>query len=102
MTRKKKIYIAGKVTGLNYSDVKQKFRATENQLFSEGYQVVNPIELCNEESTWEDAMKICIEALADCDEIFMLNDWKDSRGATLEHKRAIELDIPIHYQKTTT
>ncbi len=97
MNRKKKIYIAGKVTGLPYGDVKQKFRAAENQLHEQGYQVVNPTELY-QGTDWDGVMNVCLNALADCDAIYMLTDWANSRIATLEHTKALELRIPIHFQ----
>lgn len=98
MPRKKKIYIAGKVTGLPRQETMTKFRTAENQLAQEYWQVINPTLLINEDEDWDSAMKTCLEAVADCDAIYMLSDWQDSRGATLEHTKAKELNLQVLYQ----
>lgn len=98
MAPKTKIYIAGKVTGLHYPDVKQKFRAAENLLASQGYQVINPIQFIHPNTSWEDAMKECMDQLHSCQAIYMLSDWLDSKGARLEYSRAIELNQMVLYQ----
>lgn len=98
MTIKRKIYIAGKVTGLPRQEVMAKFRAAENKLSGEGWQVINPTLLISEDASWEDAMKVCFAALAECQAIYMLVDWRDSRGAVLEHSKACEMGMKIFYQ----
>lgn len=44
-------------------------------------------------------MKVCINALTGCDAIFMLKDWKESKGARFEHQTAEVCGIKIIYQK---
>ena len=39
-----KIYISGKITGLNQTDVEKKFETQEFFLQSKGYVVVNPLK----------------------------------------------------------
>ena len=46
----------------------------------------------------QEAMKICFNALKGCDAIYMLRDWKESSGATMEHEKAKEWGIKIIYQ----
>ena len=93
----KKIYIAGKVTGLPYEETLLKFSAYHLQLMQQGHLAVVPLHLCNKDDAWHIAMRKCIAALCTCDEIHMLPDWKDSPGATLEHKIATALQIQIIY-----
>lgn len=38
------------------------------------------------------------QILNQCDAIFMLPDWKDSKGACVEHETAIKMNIPIFYE----
>lgn len=94
----KKIYLAGKVSGLSRQNAFDKFEKTEKKLIASGYEVVNPMRITNSDDTWEAAMKTCIKALVDCEEIHLLPCWKESRGATVERALAITLNIPIVLQ----
>lgn len=78
------VYIAGKVTGLPYDEVVAKFSKAEAKLKAKGCEVVNPIKLCPKDMDWDKCMEICIDALENCDYIYLLPDWKDSRGARRE------------------
>lgn len=40
-----------------------------------------------------------MEMMERCDAVFMLNDWKESKGAKAELVRASQLNIPIFYEK---
>ena len=94
----KKIYLAGKVSGLSRQEAFDKFEKTEKRLIDSGYKVVNPMRITSSDDTWEAAMKTCIKALVDCEEIHLLPCWKESRGATIERALAISLQIPIVLQ----
>ena len=39
-----------------------------------------------------------LKELESCDAIFMLRDWKESNGATIEHEKAKEWGLKIIYQ----
>lgn len=43
-------------------------------------------------------MKTDIQALVECHQIYMLHDWRSSKGATLEHLIATQLKLKIIYQ----
>ncbi len=47
------------------------------------------------DSVW---MEGDLEILARCDTIYMLNNWRDSKGATAELIRAQELGLEIMYE----
>ena len=92
---KKKIYIAGKVTGLPQQEVIDKFNDLQINLENLGYQVINPINVvgdCN--ATWQVAMKLCIKALIDCDGVYLMDCHTQSLGAMIEKQLAIDLKIP--------
>lgn len=93
----KKIYIAGKISGEQRWSVFSKFMAAESQvkLKYPGCEVVNPIRFCGSEWPWLDCMRVCITHLMGCDAIYMLKDWKQSRGARLEHFIALKLGMRI-------
>ena len=53
-----KIYISGKITGLNQTDVEKKFETQEFFFFFKGYVVVNPLKICpfDKKKKWHDDM----------------------------------------------
>jgi hypothetical protein len=94
-----RIYIAGKVTGEDLGKVFVKFNAPEAAMIKRGHEVVNPMRITSQRWSWERCMKVCIDNLLTCNAIYMLNDWKDSRGAKIEHELAKIYGLKIMYQK---
>lgn len=93
--KQKKIYIAGKVTGLPARETYLKFKKAELSIAASGFSAVNPIEVVNDENArWDVAMKVCIKALLDCDAVLILPDWMRSKGAKLEVEICDQLKIP--------
>jgi hypothetical protein len=91
-----KIYIAGKVTGENRLDVLYKFSKAEQLIKSYGFVAVNPIRVVNNwDCPWEEAMKLCINALLECDAVYPLPCAARSRGAMLELQIARSFDKEI-------
>lgn len=82
--RREKIYIAGRVTGLPYDEVREKFARAETMLLNKGYNPVNPLRHVNCKASAADAMKVCIPLLCECTAIFLLSDWIYSEGAKIE------------------
>lgn len=92
----KKIYIAGKVTGLPYGQAYNKFSKIEQELREKGFETVNPMKIVPKDiDSWENAMKICIKSLIDCDGIYLLPNWQQSRGASLEARLALDLGLGV-------
>jgi hypothetical protein len=89
-----KLYICGQIAGdENYQ---QKFQDAEMKLREAGYtDIVNPVRLVPVGTPWEEAMRICLKAVLDCDGIALLPDWKASRGASLEFTVANELGMEV-------
>jgi hypothetical protein len=91
-----KVYIAGKINGLkNYREI---FKAVEDELLAEGNAVMNPAVL-GEGFSYETYMPICLSMLQACDTVLMLNNWKDSKGAKVEHEYAKLQGKKIIYQE---
>ena len=94
----KKINIAGKVSGLPIHKVTFKFGKAQRQLEKLSYDAVNPLEVVNDwNATWQEAMSKCVNALVECDALFLLPDYEDSKGAQYELECAKELNLDIYY-----
>lgn len=99
MKKKRRIYIAGKISGEPMDKVEEKFKKAQMMLMSQNYIVVNPLEVVNDWSTtWEGAMRKCIAAMMDCDAVYFLNDWQQSTGATLEKGIAFNLKMSMIHE----
>lgn len=94
-----KIYISGAISKLPYNEAKDMFDKAAIELSSRNFEAINPIDNgLDKDSSWSDHMRADIKALLDCDCIYMLNTWKNSQGARLEHQIAYELGMGIIYQ----
>lgn len=94
----KVIYISGKITGIEKEAVVL-FQKAKKYLEGEGFKVVNPMELPDDhDKSWNSYMKVCLKALNGCDGIYMLNNYKDSKGALLELELAERLRLTVDYE----
>lgn len=104
-----KIYISGKIsaeTPEQQQKNEQKFYEAEKFLtsFLTQKKVINPVRIARQtERIYEDAsyktlLYNSIEQLWDCDMIYMLKNWKSSKGARVEHALAQALDMDIIYE----
>lgn len=99
----KKIYIAGKVTGLAEEVYKRNFEEAKNfveQKFNA--EVINPILLGGPEFSWEDNMKFCIAELITCNTVVFIPGWKKSSGAQLEYTIAKSLKYDLYELEIST
>lgn len=83
----KKIYIAGKVSGLDWKDVLTKFQTAKEKAklqFKTAECVITPIDLCDSSESWDASMAKCLSALLNCDTVIFMSDWIDSKGAKIE------------------
>ena len=90
-----KVFISGKVSNLPYKQVKEKFIKAEFILHHKGYETVNPVRFIPPDAPQPVAMRNCLLQLLDCDAIYMLSDWEQSPGATLEHEVAKQCGLRI-------
>lgn len=120
----KLIYISGKMGEKRLSkQTKLKFAKAEEKLLNEGWVVINPARdnyqketqhhVSIEEKKWQDLdfgkfdwyawmLLWDMHSLALCDSIYMLADWQDSPGATVEHTFATATKKEIIYQDLAT
>lgn len=90
-------YVAGKITGLPKDQVRNKFDQITSQLNSMGYHVEHPVSVGHDSPSWDEAIRSDIKKMLECDEVHMLPDWQESRGAQLERDIAIRLGIQVVY-----
>lgn len=93
-----KIYISGKITGMDLSESKELFARAENILMIKGWKVKNPHKFQFDTSNgerWEMYMRVCIKELCDCDAIYLLPNWMSSEGAQWELNIARRLGLRI-------
>lgn len=95
-----KIYISGQITGLELAEAERIFSEAETLLTDAGHTVINPMKILpySPELTWKDYMKADIKVLVDCDAIYMLSNWPNSKGAKLEYDIAQGLGMTTLYQ----
>jgi len=93
-----KVYISGPITGMP-NDNRDAFKAAEKELAANGFEPVNPHTVWDalpfDCHSWQDYMRADIKALMDCDAVFMLEGWENSRVARLESFLACELGIAV-------
>lgn len=98
----KKVYLSGKIGGLKPCVFKANFAkaAWEALAFfapNEQVEFINPAALPAIMKTWGDYLIFDLMLLKECDAIVMLPDWKESKGAKVEHAFAEGLGIEIYY-----
>jgi len=97
--RKKLVYISGKITGDD--NYKQKFDEAAKLLSDFGFTPINPTVICDPKWTYTKQMHTCLNTLFKCDAIYLLDDWRESRGATAEYYVAECLGIKKLFIKDT-
>lgn len=94
-----KIYISGKISDLPTEQVREKFAKAEAQIRAFGHEPVNPLDNGQPATaTWAQQMTASIALLFECDAIYLLPDWGDSRGARIEANIAEECGLEILQQ----
>ena len=95
---RKRIYLAGKVTGLSRYEAAMKFSERQKILEKEGYEVINPLNIAAWGDDWHTAMRKCIKSLMDCDEAYFMPCWVESKGAFFEREIAMRLNILCRFE----
>ena len=107
--KKNKIYISGRITGLNPKEYIYNFRQREIKLRCEriksGYRkydiVINPLNITPLfwiKSWFFFMVSDIFQLVVFCNSIYMLKNWKQSRGAKIEHFIAKLLKYTIRYE----
>lgn len=99
---KMRIYISGKITGLPLLEAEYLFDEAETMIRKKGHDVINPMKTAGTVPgmEWKSYMGIAYAVLHDrsVDAIYMLRNWKKSKGAIMEWGWAKAGGIPVFYQ----
>lgn len=81
------VYIGGQVSGLTPEQYHKKFeecRKFVEKNIPKKYQVVIPMDLCEDDWDWSRCMEACVPVIRRCIALFLMPDWYLSKGATCE------------------
>lgn len=107
-----KVYISGRITGLDRDEARAAFAAAADHLASIGHEPVNPFDIPNPAGcgcpgdpgpydsghTWVCCLRKDVEVIASsCDAIAMLPGWESSRGAMFELNVALTLGLRVFF-----
>ena len=91
-----KVYISGQITGNRF--YKLQFRLAEIKLKLKGYEPINPARVIAV-LDYEDYMHIDFAMIDVCDSVYMLRNWKKSKGAKRELEYAKKIYKRIIYEE---
>lgn len=94
-----KIYLSGKISDLPPEEVRAKFAQAADQIRALGHEPVSPLDSgIDYGDKWEKHIAADIAMLLGCDAIYLLKDWKESKGARIEKAVANECQKSIYLQ----
>lgn len=98
LLQKPKIYISGPITGKE-DTAEQRFEEAEKYCLEKGFEPVNPMKLnhSNHDQSWESFMKEDLKAMMECEAIYLIEGWSNSKGALEEKRLAQKLGLKIYY-----
>ena len=98
-----KIYVSGKITGLDRAEVVEKFEKARAELTEKGHSAFVPTVLPDyADVPHGDYLHICYAMIDVCDAIYMLPDWRTSVGARQELQYAADFRKEIIYEDKST
>ena len=97
--RRGRIYVSGPMTG--YPDLNfPAFNAAADKLEAEGWDVENPADKGIVEGwEWEDYLRYDVKKVSDCDAIYLLVGWEESKGSRLEWYIASALGLRMIFEQ---
>ena len=101
--KKMTIYVAGKITGLSKEESDKKFEEAAKMLREQGHRVFLPTVLpAYDEVSHDDYLHICFAMIDICECVYMLKNWRQSKGAKLERLYATTKGKVILYEDEST
>lgn len=100
-----RVYISGKISGLDKKEYMSHFADAEKKLLEMGHETINPAkynDMLPTTLSWDQYMWIDLFLLSLCDGIYMLDNWKSSKGAKAERKMALKRHMVVMYENEET
>lgn len=95
-------YNAGKIGGMPYLTAHKNFEQADKEIANLGWEPVNPLyNGLQANDPWIAHMAVDLCLLASCRAVYFQRNWKNSRGARIEHRVAKFLRKTIIYQPET-
>lgn len=89
-----RVYISGPITGLPREEAERLFADAAAKVAARGHEPINPmLNGLPDTATWGEHMRADIRLLLDCDAIYMVGQWWESKGAMVEWQLASGLGI---------
>ena len=95
MSEKPVVYVSGPVTGRENRN-REAFEDARRRLCAAGYWVRLPHGCVPPGTEWKEAMRLSIAAMMGCDGVARLTDWRESPGARIEVRLALDLGMPVY------
>ena len=90
-------YISGKIT--EQPNFKDYFEKAEKKLYSKGHTVINPCKVEFDGLGYGEYLQIDMLLITFCDAIYMLKNWKTSKGAKAELRYAEALGKKVYFEE---
>jgi len=91
-----KIYISGPISGTD--DYVERFKAAEAKILAAGQTTVNPASVTGS-FDYRTYINRGLARLAECDAIYLMEGWRNSKGARLEQRYAETVGL-MEYEET--
>lgn len=93
----KTVYISGPITGHDIEECKVAFGNIQEYLERRGFNVVNPLSEngYDPNKSYEQYMRDDLKLLLDCDYIYLMAGWDNSKGCQAEYLVALTCGISI-------
>lgn len=90
-----KVHISLPISGFPIAVVKKRAETYKNELQSNGHKAITPFDVCDEPGkSYSYYMGKDIEALIDCDAVYLAPGWQGSKGCLAE------FEVARVYEKT--
>ena len=101
--KRPRIYISGRMSGLSETEIISRFRQAELELSVKDCKAICPCDFMdlfvNVGMSYSDILLRDLDILSRCDGIYLLENWKDSKGARAEKAFAEATNKIIMYQQ---
>lgn len=94
-----KVYVSGPMKGFSWENCVARFQAAKDEVTALGHEAVSPADIQDESFSYQDYMRADLKLLLDCDVIYMMRGWDESKGAMIEYEVARVCGMTILFQR---